>query len=185
MRRRWRKAKPKLEKQFKSNKQIKVPVVYLIDVEGNNVGPIDTSKALAIAEEFDMDLVEVNPKADPPVVKILDLGQFKYEQDKREHKQKAQQKKIDIKGIRISFRISENDLNVRFKQSIKFLSQGNKLKVELNLKGRERQHLQKAREIMEQFRRDLNQVEDLNVIEEQALTKQGSKFSMILVNKTL
>lgn len=183
MRRKWRKAKPKIKKFFLSNQYIKVPEVFLIDENGINIGNIPTDKALKMAEEIGLDLVEVNPKTNPPVAKILNLGQLKYEREKKEHKQKTQQKKIDIKGIRLSIRISRHDFEFRLNQAIKFLTKGNKLKIELVLKGREKQHPEKGREIINEFTQKLKEVDNLNIIEEQGLTKQYGRFTIILINK--
>lgn len=168
---------------FKSNEKILSEQVFLIGETGEQLGVMDTKEALALAKEVDLDLVEVNPKANPPVAKIVDLGQLKYEREKKAHKQKMQQKKVDIKAIRLSFRISDHDLELRLNQSIKFLSKGDKIKIELPLKGRERQHLQKAAAIMNDFLAKLQANPDLSIEMEQPLTKQGSRFSMVLVNK--
>ncbi|MFA5420768.1 MAG: translation initiation factor IF-3 [Patescibacteria group bacterium] len=175
--------KSKNEKQFNSNERIKVEKVFLINEEGENVGIMDTSKALEIAKDLGLDLVEVNPKGDISVAKILDLGQFKYEQDKKKHKQKVLQKKVEIKNIKISFRISSHDLDVRLNQAIKFLTKGNKVKVDIMLRGREKQHFDRAREMMLDFAAVLKAKEDLSVEEEQVLTKQPGGYTMILVNK--
>lgn len=185
MRRKWQKAKLREDnKNFLCNKQIVVPEVFLIDENGMIVGKTPTAKALQMAEDSGFDLVEVNPKVDPPVAKILDLGQLKYELEKKKHKQKVQQKKIDTKGLRLSIRISEHDLDFRLNQGIKFLSKGDKLKIDLVLKGREKQHPEKAREIITDFVQKLQKTEGLNVCAEQGLTKQGGRFTIILVNKT-
>ena len=183
MRRKWRKAKPKPGKFFRSNQQIKIPEVFLIDENDDNVGIMTTEKALGIAKEAGMDLVEVNPKATPSVAKIMDLGQFKYKEEKKAHKQRMQQKKIDTKGIRLSIRISKHDFDFRLDQAIKFLTKGNKLKIELILKGRERQHPQKAVEVINDFIDKLNQEEAITIEKEQDLTKQGGRFNIILINK--
>lgn len=168
---------------FKSNAQIKAPQVFLIDETGESIGVMDTSEAIAMAKDLDLDLVEVNPKGNPPVAKIVDLGQLKYEREKKAHKQKMQQKKVEIKAVRLSFRISEHDTELRLNQSIKFLSKGDKLKVELLLKGREKQYPQKAAEIMNEFINKLKAVPDFNIELEQPLTKQGGRFTMIVINK--
>ena len=144
MRRTWRKAKPKPEKRFRANEQIRIPQVFLIDENGERLGEIDTRDALERARDIGLDLVEVNPTARPPVAKIMDYGQFKYEQEKKKHKQKVAQKKVDTKGVRLSVRISKHDLELRIRQGKKFLSQGNKLKIEMVLRGRERAHPGKA-----------------------------------------
>jgi translation initiation factor IF-3 len=183
MRIKFPRTEKKEKKFFKANQYIASDKVYLIDENGENVGVVDTSEALNRAQEFDLDLVEVNPKADPPVVKIVDLGQMKYEHEKKLHKQKMMQKKIDIKNIRLSFRISEHDFNLRINQAEKFLHKEQKVKVELTLRGREKQYPQRAREIMEKFLNQLKEKEDLSVEVEQPLTRQGGRFTMILINK--
>jgi translation initiation factor IF-3 len=183
MRRTWKKAKPKQEKRFRANQQIRVPEVFVVDEEGEKIGKMPTAKAKALAEEVDMDLVEVNPKADPPIVKIMDYSQFKYEQEKKAHKQKQQQKKVETKGIRLSVRISQHDLDMRLEQARKFLKKGDRLKMELILKGREKQHPAKAAEMMNDFVSRLDEDEDLNIMREQDLTKQGGKYIMMLLNK--
>jgi translation initiation factor IF-3 len=184
MRRRWQKAKPqKEEKFFKANNQIKTDEVFLIDESGENVGVMSLQDALARAEESGLDLVEVNPKGNPPVVKVLDLGQLKYEREKKLHKQKVAQKKVEIKNVRLSIRISKGDFDIRVAQAVKFLTKGNKLKVDLVLRGRERQHLEKARETIQEFINALKGESSLKVEEEQPLTKQPSGFTMILINR--
>lgn len=175
--------KDKNEKQFKSNEQIEAEQVFLINEEGEHVGVTDTYKAIEMAKEMNLDLVEVNPKADIPVAKILDLGQFKYEQDKKRHKQKVLQKKVELKNIRLSFRISKHDFEFRRDQAVKFLSKGNKVKIDLTLKGREKQHFVKAKEILMSFCDEIKNNPDLSVEEEQGLTKQPGGISIILINK--
>ena len=182
MRRTWKKAKPKLEKRFRVNKQISVPEVFLIGEDGGQ-SKVTIEEALATASEVELDLVEVNPTAVPPVCRIMDYGQFKYEKEKKAHKQKLQQKKVDTKGVRLSVRIGTGDLRLRIEQGTKFLLKGNKLKVDLILKGRERAHPAKAAEVMSAYAKELESNEELNVLREQDLTKQGGRFTMILVNK--
>jgi len=183
MRIKFHRVEQKEKKFFKSNRQIKSEQVYLIDENGENVGVIDTNEAVAMAKDLDLDLVEVNPKAKPPVAKIVDLGQLKYEHEKKLHRQKVMQKKVDTKVIRLSFRISEHDFNFRYVQAEKFLAKENKLKIELILRGRERQYPQKAREIIERFTTKLRQNPDLNIEVEQGLTNQGGRFTILLINK--
>ncbi len=183
MRRTWRKAKPKPEKRFRFNEQIRVPTVFLINENGEKIGPTPTARALALAKKAELDLVEVDPKNNPPVVKIMDYGQFKYEREKKAQKQKAQQKKVDTKEIRLSIRISKHDFVLRLEQAKKFLEKGHKLKIEIVLKGREKQHPEKAREVIGNFIEELKKDESLNIFIEQDLTKQGGRFSIILVNK--
>lgn len=183
MRRTWRKAPPKQEKRFFVNEQIRAAMVFLIDENGENIGNMSINEALQMAREADLDLVEVNPQAEMPVCKIMDYGQFKYEKEKKAHKQKIAQKKVDTKGIRLSVRISRNDLDMRINQALKFLEKGHKLKLEMILKGRERAHPEKAVEIVNNFVAELSAKEGMTIVKEQDLTKQGGRFIMILINK--
>lgn len=183
MRRSYHKQKPKEEKVFKANEQIRWPQVDLIGFEGERFGVMAIAEALAMAKEAGLDLVEVNPKAEPPIVKIIDYGQFKYEKDKKAQKQKAKNKKTDSKCIRLSVRIGEHDFNVRQNQAKGFLKKGHKLQLELRLKGREKQHPDAAREVMTRFYNQLKADSDFDLSLEQDLTKQGGQFNMIIVNK--
>ncbi len=184
MRRTYRRPKPKLDKTiFKINRQITAPEVNLINEDGKMLGITPTSEALKMAEEQEFDLIEVSPKAQPPVAKIGDYGRIKYQKEKMAHKQKVQQKKVEIKAIRLSLRISPHDTEMRIKQAIKFLTKGHKLKVEIVLKGREKQLYSKAREVMTDFTQELKKQENINLVEEQSLTKQPNGFNIIVVNK--
>lgn len=173
----------KEEPVFKANQHIKADEVFLIDENDEAIGKVSLEEALEKARDVDLDLVEVNPKANPPVAKIVNLGQLKYERDKLAHKQKMQQKKIDTKNIRLSFRISEHDLQMRLTQAEKFLAKDNKIKVDLFLKGREKQYPKKAAEIINNFVAQLQAKETINPEVEQPLTKQGGRFTIILINK--
>jgi translation initiation factor IF-3 len=184
MRHHWQRYKPKAEvKEFVANDKIRVPEVFLINDEGVSVGRISTAEALRMAREADLDLAVVNPKAEPPVAKFVNLGQLKYEQEKKAHRQKVAQKKIDTKEIRLSVRIGEHDFNFRMKQAEEFLKDGDKIKLEVVLKGRERQHPRKAEEVMYKFIDQLRAIPELNVVIEQSLTKMGGRFNIILMNK--
>jgi translation initiation factor IF-3 len=122
------------------NDKIRSPEVEVIDENGEHLGLLATYKALQMAKERGLDLVAVAPKANPPVAKILDYGSFKYQKEKTAKKQKAQQKRVDNKEIRLSPRISEHDIETRLKQALKFINRGDKLNINVILKGRERQH---------------------------------------------
>jgi translation initiation factor IF-3 len=184
MKRTWRRPQKKEEgKLFRANQQIRATEVFLIDDNNVAVGRITLEKALTLATDAGLDLVEVNPTAEPPVCRIIDFGQFKYEKEKEAHKKKAQQKKVDIKGIRLTVRISENDRNVKFEQAKGFLAKGHKLKVELNLRGRERQHPELAVDNIKDFVTDLEKIEGFQIGREQDLTRKGSGFIIILFNK--
>ncbi|MCX6798113.1 MAG: translation initiation factor IF-3 [Candidatus Falkowbacteria bacterium] len=183
MRIKFHRLEAKEKKFFKANRDIHTPQVFLIDENGDNFGIIDTAEALTRAQDLDMDLVEVNPKADPPVAKIMDMGQFRYEMEKKAHKQKVQQKKVETKNIRLSVRISDHDFEFRLNKTKKFLSKDNKLKLEISLKGREKQYPEKAAEIINDFVAKLQALPTLKIESEQPLTKQGGRFTILLINK--
>ncbi len=166
-----------------ANNQIKSPELFLIDENNEAVGKVSLEKALQMAADADLDLVEVNPKANPPVAKIVNLGQLKYEKEKLAHKQKMQQKKVETKNIRLTFRISDHDLEMRIAQAEKFLAKENKTKIELILRGREKQYPKKAVEIVNSFVAKLQENPALKIEAEQPLTNQGGRFTIILVNK--
>jgi translation initiation factor IF-3 len=168
---------------FKSNAQIKALEVFVIDEDNEALGKMTTEAAIKMAADAELDLVEVNPKANPPVVKIVNLGQLKYEREKQAHRQKMQQKKTETKSIRLSFRISEHDLSLRVAAAEKFLAKDNKVKVELILRGRERQYPQKAGDLVRGFVAKLQTVPGMNIETEQPLTNQGGRFTIILFNK--
>jgi translation initiation factor IF-3 len=182
MRKTWKRAKPKIEKKFRSNEQIRDREIFLINEEGLNIGIIPTARALEMAKEAELDLIEVNPKAEPPVVRIMDYGQFKYEQEKKS-KGNQKQKKAEQKEIRLSVRISSHDFDFRLNQAKKFLEKGHPLKAEIILKGRERQHPEKAAEVIKRFAETIEANENMRIEREQDLTKKGDRFNIILVAK--
>jgi len=112
----------------------------LIDQNGNAHPNIATSEALRMAMDAELDLVEVNPTAEPPVCKIMDYGQYQYQQARAAQESKQKSKKTETKGLRLSFKIGSGDLLTRKKQAEKFLSKGNKIRIEMMLRGREKQH---------------------------------------------
>ena len=153
MRRRFRRPKKfkAVAPRYRSNEQIKIPHIFLIDENNNQVGEMDTQKALEQAKELKLDLVEVAPKANPPVCRIIDFGKFQYQQAKKEQQQKAGHKKTGTKGVRLGFRTDTHDLEFKKRQAEKFLAKGYKVKVEIRLRGREKAHQDIARQNMKTF----------------------------------
>lgn len=168
--------KPKF---LRRNEYIRIPEVFVIDENGQKLGSMPNYRALALAREKGLDLVEVSPLSRPPICKIMDYGQYQYKQEKAGRKQKAKIKKVGIKGIRISFKIGEHDLEVRRKQAKKFFEQRHKVRIEMLLRGREKAHQDIAQENMRKFVDSL----EGNIIFEQGIKKLGSKFTCILVQK--
>ena len=119
------------------NEDIKVKEVRLIDETGENRGIMPIKEALALAEEADLDLIEISPQANPPVCKILDYGKYKYEVQKRKNEAKKNQKIVETKELKLRPMIDTHDYEVKIKQAKKFLSQGNKVKFTMRFKGRE------------------------------------------------
>lgn len=112
---------------------------------------VPTEQALQMAREQELDLVEIVPNTRPPVVKIMDYGKYQYQKAKEEQTQKSKQKKTEIKGIRLGIKTDEHDLDVRKKMAEKFLAQGDKVKIEIRLRGREKAHQPLAREVLLNF----------------------------------
>jgi len=137
------------------NEKIRAKEVRLIGADGENVGIIDTQKALKMAYDADLDLVVVSPNQAPPVAKILNYGKYKYELEKKAKEAKKKQHTADVKEIKIRYKIDTHDYLVRIKSIQKFISQGNKVKVVVMLRGREMQHSSLAFDLANRFIEDL------------------------------
>ncbi len=137
------------------NRNIRAKEVRLIDNEGENHGVIATEKALQMAEERGLDLVLVSPNQEPPVAKILDYAKYRYETEKRAKESKKKQHVVDVKEVKMRYKIDVHDYNVKIKSVKKFLSAGNKVKVVIMLRGREMQHSHLAFELAERFLKDM------------------------------
>ena len=168
-------------KEFKINNQITASEVLFVDEENGNSEVLSLQDALQRAQEAEMDLVEVSPLAQPPVVKLLDYGKRQYQQSKLLRKQKASQKKTGMKAVRLSARIGKHDIEVRLKQAQKFLDKGSKVKIELVLKGREHKHIDLAKQIVLDF---INQLEGEDIVTEQYVKKVGHTIQAIVAKKS-
>ncbi len=122
------------------NDRIRAPEIRLIGADGENVGVVTPARAMAMAEEAGLDLVEISPNAEPPVCKIMDFGKFKYEQQKREAEARKKQHIIEIKEIKFRPGTDTNDYDVKMRSVLKFLGEGDKVKVTLRFRGREMAH---------------------------------------------
>lgn len=178
MQRRYRKSKPKKEelKSFRINEKIFAPKILLINEDGGSSGIVATHDALAKARESGLDLIEVNPVSNPPVARIMDFGQYKYELEKKNRKTKAHQKTSETKALRLTFRIKGQDLELRRSQTLKFLSEGNKVKIDIVLHGREKAHRHLALDNIKNFISSLGN--DIKII--QPVSSQGEQISAIL-----
>ena len=133
------------------NEKINVREVRAIDETGANLGVIETSEALRLAKEKGLDLVEISPMAVPPVVKIISFDKYRYQEEKKWKKQRATQKIQEMKQVQISVREAIHDLGVKAVRINKFLTEGNKVEVLLNLRGREKAHQDLAKTKLRDF----------------------------------
>lgn len=161
------------------NEQITAPKVRLIDAEGEPVGIMSVAEALRLAEEADLDLVEIAPLAEPPVCRIMDIGKFKYAESKKQHEAKLKQKQVQIKEVKFRPGTDEGDYNIKLRNLIKFLADGDKTKVTLRFRGREIAHQQIGMQLMERIREDLN---DHGIVE-QFPKMEGRQMVMMLSPK--
>ena len=123
----------------------------MIGEKGENLGVLETAVALRMAQEQGFDLIEISANANPPVCRIMDFGKFKYEREKGEREHGKKQKQSEIKGIRIGFTTGAHDLALRAKQIAKFLEDGDKVRVDMRLRGREKAHGQFALDRFKKF----------------------------------
>lgn len=158
------------------NHQIRSPFVYLVDENNEPVGKVETREALQRAEALELDLVVVAPQAQPPVAKILDFGKFKYEQSRKERKNRAK-KTQEVKEIRITYNTDVHDREVKLKQARKFLQEGHRIKLRLKLYGREMAFKDKAMEQLDLMRNLLDMEYD------QPIQRMGKQFTVLLREK--
>ncbi|MEG1710393.1 MAG: translation initiation factor IF-3 [Clostridia bacterium] len=163
-------------KELQINGQIRDNDVRLIDGEGNQVGIISSREANKMAEEQQLDLVKISPNAVPPVCKIMDYGKYRYEQIKKEKEARKSQKIVELKGIRLSMTIDDNDIETKAKSAAKFLADGDKVKVSLRMKGRQTTYAKSGIEVVKRFAEILK---DVAIVEKQPLT-EGRNIIMIL-----
>ncbi|MEQ1906356.1 MAG: translation initiation factor IF-3 [Pirellulaceae bacterium] len=133
--------------QTRINEQIRVSPIRVIDDEGNQLGILPTKEALARAREVGLDLVEVSPDSKPPVCRILDYGKFKYDKNKRSHKNKSHTTKL--KEIRLRPKTGQHDIDFKVKQAIMFLQHKDKVQVTVMFRGRELAHIEEGQKVME------------------------------------
>lgn len=158
------------------NEDITAPEVRLIDVDGKQLGTMNTSEALVIAQERGTDLVEVAPNAKPPVCRLMDYGKFLYEAQKRERDARKSQTKVEIKEIRLRPKTGEHDINYRLRDARRFLERGAKVKVRIRFRGREVTHPEVARDLMDRLAEELS---DVAIIEKRP-AMEGMTMLMIL-----
>jgi len=163
------------------NQQIKIPEVRLIDQNGDQVGVMATDEARGLAAEAGLDLVEISPKASPPVCKIMDYGKFKFELAKKNQQAKKKQKKIQLKEVKFRPNTDEGDFQVKLKNLRKFIDQGNKVKVTIMFRGRELAHRELGSEMLDRL---VEELKDEVVVEQRPAKMEGRFMIMLLAPKT-
>ncbi|HEY6094418.1 MAG TPA: translation initiation factor IF-3 [Gallionellaceae bacterium] len=161
------------------NEQITAPQVRLIGVEGEPIGIVPVAEALRLADEAELDLVEIAPLAEPPVCRVMDIGKFKYAESKRQHEAKLKQKQVQVKEVKFRPGTDEGDYNIKLRNLIKFLGEGDKTKITLRFRGREIAHQQLGMQLMERVKADLN---DYGIVE-QFPKMEGRQMVMVLSPK--
>jgi translation initiation factor IF-3 len=161
------------------NDRIRAPEVRLIGADGQNIGVVPPARALTLAEEAGLDLVEISPNATPPVCKIMDFGKFKYEQQKRESEARKKQKTIEVKEVKFRPNTDTHDYEVKLRNVTKFLENGDKVKVTLRFRGREMAHQNLGRELLERVASD---VEGLGKVEN--MPKMEGRQMVMMIGPT-
>ena len=172
----WDQAEGKEYDSRQINEEIRAKEVRVIDAEGEMRGVLSIKEALALAEESNLDLVNVSPNAEPPVCKILDYGKYRYELQKKEKQSKKNQKVTQVKEVRLSTFIEEHDIQVKANTAKKFLKNGDKLKVSLRFRGRERDYTAKGFDVMNRF---AEEVSEFGVVEKKPKF-EGRSLTMFL-----
>ena len=160
----------------RTNEKIRATQVRVINSDGTNLGTLSTQEAINIAKQKGLDLIEISPKANPPVCKIIDIGKYKYDLQKKANKAKKKQKTVNLKEIKLRPVTEIHDYNFKIKNAQKFLSKGDKVKFTVLFKGREMQHTHLGHELMQRIINDTN---DLGKVEVQPKF-EGRQIIMIV-----
>ncbi|MBL6935790.1 MAG: translation initiation factor IF-3 [Alphaproteobacteria bacterium] len=161
------------------NDKIDVPEVRLVGADGEMLGVCSVSDALVKAEEAGLDLVEVSPHSDPPVCKILDYGKYKYQEQKKRNEARKKQKTTDVKEIKMRPNIDTHDYDVKMRNIVKFLGEGDKVKVTLRFRGREMVHQELGMNVLTRVRDDVSELSKV----EQFPKLEGRQMTMVIAPK--
>ena len=164
------------EKTQRVNDEITAPEVRLVGVEGEQIGVVNIRAALQMAEEAEVDLVEIAPLAKPPVCKMMDFGKFKYQEAKRAHEAKLKQKQVQVKEVKFRPGTDENDYQIKLRNMTRFLEEDDKVKVTLRFRGREMAHQEIGMRMLERIKLDLEQ----QALVEQWPKMEGRQLIMVL-----
>ncbi|KAF1721055.1 translation initiation factor IF-3 [Pseudoxanthomonas wuyuanensis] len=166
-------------KQNRKNQEIRVPRVRVIGADGEMVGVLSRDEALALAEESGMDLVEIQPQADPPVCRIMDYGKFKFEAQKKANAAKKKQKQVEIKELKFRPVTDEGDYQIKMRNIRRFLEEGDKVKVNIRFRGREMSHQELGREMAARIEAELGD----EIVIESRPRLEGRQMVMMIAPK--
>jgi translation initiation factor IF-3 len=158
------------------NDEIRVREVHLIDKDGHNLGNMTPAEALVKAQEAGLDLVEISPNATPPVVKILDFGKYKYQEQKKQAEARKKQKVVEVKEIKLRPMIDDHDYNVKMRAMERFFEEGDKVKVTLRFRGREMAHQELGYQLLNRVKEDTTKLAKV----EQDARFEGRQVVMVL-----
>ncbi len=165
-----------ISKDFRINEEIRVREIRVVDTEGGQLGIMSVRDALKLAEEKNLDLVEIAPQAKPPVCRIMDFGKYKYEQSKKEKEARKKQKVIEVKEIKMRPNIEDHDFLVKAKNAERFLKEGDKVKASIIFRGREIVHTQLGKNLLVRLAEEIKEV---GVVERQPKL-EGKNMIMII-----
>ena len=165
---------------YEINEEIQAKEVRLISDDGEQLGIVSREEALRISEEREQDLVLIAPNSNPPVCKIMDYGKYRFEQSKREKEAKKTQRVIEVKEIRMSPSIGTNDFNVKLRNGMKFLQEGNRVKVTVRFRGREMAHTDLGAQLLKNFAESCGEIASMD----KNPKLEGRNMSMFLSPKT-
>ncbi|NHC62403.1 translation initiation factor IF-3 [Alcaligenaceae bacterium 429] len=167
------------ERKHRINGEIRIPEVRLIGIEGEQLGVVKVADALDMAEEHDVDLVEIAPQAEPPVCRLMDYGKFRYQEQKRQQEARSKQKIIQIKEVKFRPGTDDGDFNVKLRNVRRFIEDGDKVKVSLRFRGREMAHQELGMRVLERVR---DEVEEICQVESMPKL-EGRQMIMVLAPK--
>ncbi|MBN8735560.1 MAG: translation initiation factor IF-3 [Xanthomonadales bacterium] len=161
------------------NHEIRVPRVRVIGADGEQVGILERDEALAMAEDAGLDLVEIQPTAEPPVCRIMDFGKFKFEQQKKAHAARKKSKQIEIKELKFRPTTDVGDYNIKLRNMLRFLEEGDKVKVNIRFRGREMSHQELGIELARRIQNDIAE----QAVVDQFPRMEGRQMTMMISPK--
>ncbi|WP_197495944.1 translation initiation factor IF-3 [Acidihalobacter yilgarnensis] len=167
------------QKNVRLNGEIAVRQVRLIDAEGENRGVVSIEEALRLAEEAELDLVEIVPNADPPVCRVMDYGKFKFEQSKKAAQARKKQKQVQVKEVKFRPGTEDGDYRVKLRNLMRFLEEGDKAKITIRFRGREMAHQERGMQLLSRVEGDLGELASV----EQRPKMEGRQMVMVLAPK--